>query len=70
MALSLLRRLRRDISFCKAVAILVKVRIWCESVSADSCDFTTADELFVTLANGFGMSVEGAASLDDVDGMF
>jgi hypothetical protein len=69
VALSLLRRLSKDISFCKAVAMFVKVIICSERLSPAVCDFTMAVELFVTVAKGFGDS-EAGDSLDDTEGIF
>jgi hypothetical protein len=61
VALSLLRLLSCDISFCRVVAILVRVRICIERLSSDWGSLTMAVEPFVMFARGvsgsFGVEV-------------
>lgn len=52
VALSRLLRLSADISFCRAVAILVKLMIWLERLSSACGARTRAVESFVTFARG------------------
>ena len=56
VALSLLRRLSCDISFCSDVAMFVRVRIWFERVSSCCGDLAVAVEPLVTLARGLSVS--------------
>lgn len=59
VALSLLRRLSWDISFCSEVAMLVRLRIWDESALSDSGARTMAvdDAVFVMLASADDSSI-------------
>lgn len=57
VALSLLRLLSSDISFCRVVAISVRVRIWLDSDSSDPGALTSALEPLVMLARGVSGSL-------------
>lgn len=58
VALSLLRLLRFDISFCRLVQILVRLRIWLEIASKFPVRTNAVDPL-VTLDRGFSVSLVG-----------